>query len=162
MNNKPELATFAAGCFWGVEATFRDIPGVISTSVGYTGGHTTSPTYREVCDHGTGHAEAVRVEYDPMIVTYKELLRAFWEMHDPTTVDRQGPDVGSQYRSAIFYFTPEQQSDAIDSMREEQASGNVSRPIVTQIVPATTFWLAEEYHQQYLEKRGQASCHIRR
>jgi peptide-methionine (S)-S-oxide reductase len=153
-------AIFAAGCFWGVEAAFRQAPGVIDTAVGYTGGHTEDPTYRDVCSDTTGHAEAVYVQFDPEKVTYDQLLDVFWENHDPTTKNRQGPDVGSQYRSAIFYVTPEQKEIAEASKQRQQESGKFSRPIVTEITPASTFWRAEEYHQRYAEKRGMVSCHI--
>ena len=151
-------ATFAAGCFWGVEAAFRRVPGVKSTTVGYEGGTMANPTYKDVCTGRTGHAETVEVEYDPGQVSYPELLKVFWSEHDPTTLNRQGPDVGTQYRSVIFYHTPEQESAARSSMLEE--SKKFSRPIVTQIQPASQFWRAEDYHQQYLEKRGAASCHL--
>lgn len=155
-----QKATFAAGCFWGVEETFRTLRGVTGTSVGYTGGHTENPTYRQVCDGNTGHAEAVRVEFDPSVVTYDELLDVFWKLHDPTQVNRQGPDVGSQYRSAIFYHSPEQKLAAERSLRALDESGEYSRPIATEIVQAGAYYLAEEYHQQYLHKRGLgASCH---
>ncbi len=153
-----EKATFAAGCFWGVEATFRAIPGVVSTQVGYIGGKTDKPTYKEVCTDRTGHAEAVEVTFDPAKVSYGKLLQVFWENHDPTTLNRQGPDWGSQYRSAIFFHSAEQEVVARASMAEAQASRQ--RPIVTQILPAVTFFEAEDYHQQYLEKRGLAHCHI--
>ncbi len=153
-------ATFAAGCFWGVEAAFRQVPGVKQTAVGYTGGQMTSPTYEQVCTDRTGHAEAVEVEYDPAQVSYENLLEVFWANHDPTQLNRQGPDYGSQYRSAIFYHTPEQQAAAEASKQALADSGKLRRPIVTQIVPAAEFYRAEEYHQQYLEKRGQSSCHI--
>jgi len=153
-----EKATFAAGCFWGVEATFRRIPGVISTRVGYTGGTLTNPTYQDVCMDRTGHAEAVEVTYDPALVSYEDLLKVFWENHDPTTLNRQGPDVGTQYRSAVFYHSPEQEATARASKAEVQKSSR--RPIVTEIVPAADFWQAEDYHQKYLEKRGLAHCHI--
>jgi peptide-methionine (S)-S-oxide reductase len=156
-----EKATFAAGCFWGVEAAFRQVKGVKSTAVGYTGGDTKIPTYEEVCTDGTGHAEAVEVEFDPAEASYEQLLAVFWENHDPTQRNRQGPDVGSQYRSAIFHHTPEQQAAAVASKERLQASGQHKRPIATEIVPAAEFYRAEEYHQQYLEKRGLAYCHIR-
>lgn len=157
---KTEKATFAAGCFWGVEETFRQTPGVVSTMVGYTGGTTKDPTYREVCTDTTGHAEAVLVEYDPTRVTYDQLLEIFWANHNPTTLNRQGPDTGSQYRSAIFYHNAEQERAARASMERLEKSGKWKRPIVTQIVPAATFYKAEEYHQQYLAKRGLANCHV--
>ena len=156
-----EKATFGAGCFWGVEAAFRSVKGVVSTQVGYSGGRTADPTYEQVCSGRTGHAEAVEVTYDPTQVSYDELLRVFWENHDPTTPNRQGPDVGEQYRSAIFFHSPEQEAAAKASVASLQAAKRFRRPIVTQIVPAGPFYRAEEYHQQYLEKRGQASCHIR-
>lgn len=155
-------ATFAAGCFWGVEAAFRQVPGVLATTVGYTGGSRANPTYEDVCTDTTGHAEAVEVTYDPSRVSYEQLLEVFWNSHDPTTLNRQGPDVGTQYRSAIFYHTPEQEAAARASKRRLEASGRFPRPIVTEIVPAAAFWRAEEYHQQYLEKRGLASCHLPR
>jgi peptide-methionine (S)-S-oxide reductase len=151
-------ATFAAGCFWGVEEAFRQTPGVTATQVGYTGGHTENPSYREVCSDRTGHAEAVEVEYDPDRVSYEALLETFWSVHDPTTPNRQGPDVGSQYRSAILYHTQEQQAAAEASKRRHDAAGRFRRPIVTEIIPATRFWRAEEYHQQYVAKRG-VGCH---
>jgi len=154
-------ATFAAGCFWGVEATFRQIPGVTSTRVGYIGGRTENPTYRDVCTDGTGHAEAVEVEFDPAVARYDELLKTFWENHDPTQLNRQGPDWGSQYRSAIYFHTPEQATAAHASKDALEKAHRYSKPIVTQIVPAVTFYPAEDYHQQYLEKRGQASCHVK-
>lgn len=154
-------ATFAAGCFWGVEATFRQIPGVTATRVGYTGGNLQNPTYKDVCTDGTGHAEAVEVEYNPARVSYQDLLKVFWENHDPTQLNRQGPDFGSQYRSAIFYHSPEQEQLANASKQELGKSGQYKRPIVTQIVPEATFYEAEDYHQQYLEKRGMAACHIK-
>lgn len=156
-----EKATFAAGCFWGVEATFRQIKGVLSTQVGYTGGDVTNPSYKQVCSDATGHAEAVEVTYDPSQVKYTDLLEVFWENHDPTQVNRQGPDHGSQYRTAIFFHSPEQQKLAEESKRELEASKRFSRPIATHIVPAVAFWRAEEYHQQYLEKRGLSTCHIK-
>jgi len=147
-------ATFAAGCFWGVEAAFRGVDGVVSTTVGYTGGHVEDPTYKTVCAGRTGHAEAVRVIYDPRRVSYEELLEVFWRVHDPTQVDRQGPDVGAQYRSAIFFHTPEQKAAAEASRDALQSSGRYRRPVATDITPAPTFWPAEDYHQRYLEKRG--------
>jgi peptide-methionine (S)-S-oxide reductase len=156
-----EKATFAAGCFWGVEAAFRQLKGVKSTRVGYTGGHADNPTYEQVCTDRTGHAEAVEVEYDPAEISYEQLLNAFWENHDPTQRNRQGPDVGSQYRTAIFYHSPQQEAAATASKEQLSASGRFSRPIATEIVPAGVFYAGEDYHQQYLEKRGLASCHIR-
>jgi peptide-methionine (S)-S-oxide reductase len=156
-----QKATFAAGCFWGVEATFRQMPGVIATRVGYIGGNTENPCYKEVCTDRTGHAEAVEVEFDPAKVRYEDLLRVFWENHDPTQLNRQGPDWGTQYRSAIFFHTPEQQTAALASKESLEKARRYSKPIVTQIVPAVTFFPAEDYHQQYLEKRGMASCHIK-
>src|SRR5690348_17004017 len=142
-------ATFAAGCFWGVEAAFRQVPGVTATRVGYTGGHFPNPTYKDVCNDDTGHAEAVEVEYDPAKVSYEQLLDVFWGEHDPTQLNRQGPDWGSQYRSAIFFHTPEQEAAAKASKEALENSRNLRKPIVTQIVPATTFFQAEDYHQQY-------------
>ncbi|HLG99954.1 MAG TPA: peptide-methionine (S)-S-oxide reductase MsrA [Bryobacteraceae bacterium] len=155
-----EKATFGAGCFWGVEAAFRQINGVASTAVGYMGGTLPSPTYKDVCTDCTGHAEVVQVEFDPARVSYSELLRVFWENHNPTALNRQGPDVGAQYRSVIFYHTPEQETAAEASKHALAASGAYQRPIVTAIEPAQEFWRAEEYHQQYLEKRGLAHCHL--
>ena len=191
-----ETATFAAGCFWGVEHAFRQVKGVVDTAVGYTGGTTAHPTYEQVCRHGTGHAEAVQVTYDPRVVSYEQLLERFWSIHNPTTKDRQGPDVGSQYRSAIFFHTPKQQAEAEaskqalaqrwlsepsevadrqrvrhsaatpivaaapDAVGIRPQSRKFSRPIVTEIVPASTFWRAEEYHQRYFEKNKNAQCHI--
>jgi peptide-methionine (S)-S-oxide reductase len=153
-----ERATFAAGCFWGVEATFRAIPGVLQTAVGYTGGHVPSPTYRQVCGHRTGHAEAVEVWFDPAQVSYAQLLETFWRTHNPTTRHRQGLDFGSQYRSAIFYHGAAQEALAIESRDLEQESRR--RQIVTEITPASAFYRAEEYHQRYLEKHGSASCAV--
>jgi peptide-methionine (S)-S-oxide reductase len=153
-------ATFAAGCFWGVEATFRQLPGVISTRVGYTGGSLADPTYKDVCTDRTGHAEAVEVEYDPAKLSYDKLLDVFWENHDPTQLNRQGPDWGTQYRSAIFFHDSEQEAAAKASKEKLEKSRRYSKPIVTQIVPAVMFYQAEDYHQQYLEKRGLATCHI--
>src|SRR5580693_1111427 len=151
-----EKATFGAGCFWGVEETFRAVPGVTGTSVGYMGGSLKNPSYQDVCTDRTGHAEVVQVEFDPTVISYHDLLNVFWENHDPTTKNRQGPDVGTQYRSAIFFHSPEQEAEAKRS--RDEAQKNFKRPIVTEIVPATNFWRAEEYHQQYLEKRGLSHC----
>lgn len=155
-----EKATFAAGCFWGVEAAFRQVPGVVDAAVGYTGGTTTRPTYEEVCADGTGHAEAVEVEFDPAQVSYEKLLDVFWANHDPTQKNRQGPDVGTQYRSAIFFHSLEQEAAALASKAKLQASGRFRRPIVTEVTPAQTFWRAEEYHQRYFEKRGISHCKV--
>ena len=155
-----ETATFAEGCFWGVEATYRQTPGVKSTEVGYIGGSLERPTYEDVCSGRTGHAEAVQITFDPEQVSYKQLLDVFWSSHDPTQLNRQGPDLGTQYRSAIFYHTPEQCAAAEADKARLEASGVFKRPIATQIVPAGAFWRAEEYHQQYLEKRGLATCRI--
>jgi peptide-methionine (S)-S-oxide reductase len=156
-----EKATFGAGCFWGVEAAFRRVPGVVSTSVGYMGGSFKNPTYQDVCTDSTGHAEAVEVTYDPSKVSYADLLKVFWEIHDPTQLNRQGPDVGTQYRTVIFSNTPEQEAAARASKQSLERSGTYRKPIVTEITPAAEFWPAEEYHQQYLEKRGLGSCHIK-
>lgn len=153
-----EKATFGAGCFWGVEAAYRQIKGVQSTAVGYSGGTAVNPTYEQVCTGRTGHAEVVEVTFDPERVSYETLLDVFWENHDPTTLNRQGPDIGTQYRSAIFFHTPEQEKAARESL--EKAQARFPRPIVTQIEPATPFYLAEDYHQQYLEKRGLSTCRI--
>ncbi len=153
-------ATFAAGCFWGVEAAFRQIDGVTATTVGYSGGNTTNPTYKEVCTDTTGHAEIVQVEYDPDRVSYETLLDLFWSNHDPTQLNRQGPDVGTQYRSAIYYHDDEQKAAAAASKERLESSGRYGRPVVTEITEAQEFYLAEDYHQQYLEKRGLASCTI--
>lgn len=155
-----ELATFGAGCFWGVEAAFRQIPGVIDTAVGYSGGKMENPTYRDVCTDTTGHAEVVQVTFDPSQLSYEQLLNVFWQSHDPTQVNRQGPDFGKQYRTAIFYHSPEQAETARKSKAALDASGKFRKPIATEITPAGTFWRAEEYHQRYLEKRGASSCHI--
>ena len=151
-----ETATFGAGCFWGVEAAFRQIEGVTRTRVGYSGGKLENPTYEDVCSHTTGHAEVVEVTYDPERVSYDQLLDVFWDEHDPTQVNRQGPDIGSNYRSAIFFHEAEQQEAALRSKAREQAASPA--PIVTQIEPAQTFYEAEDYHQQYLEKRGRSTC----
>lgn len=153
-------ATFAAGCFWGVEEAFRQVGGVTSTSVGYTGGTAVNPTYEQVCSGATGHAEAVQVEYDPEIVSYGQLLEVFWGCHDPTTHNRQGPDVGSQYRSAIFFHDEEQEQAARSSKEELDRSGRFPSPIVTEVVPASTYFRAEAYHQQYLATRGRGSCRL--
>lgn len=155
-----EIATFAAGCFWGVEAKFRMIPGVEDAIVGYSGGKTENPTYKEVCTDRTGHAEVVQVTFDPKKVSYETLVEAFWHIHDPTQMNRQGPDVGTQYRTAIFFHTPEQEAIAKKSKAALNASRKFSKPIATEITPAGPFWKAEEYHQRYLEKRGAASCHF--
>jgi peptide methionine sulfoxide reductase msrA/msrB len=154
-----EVATFAAGCFWGVEAKLRAVEGVVDAAVGYTGGKTDKPTYKQVCTDKTGHAEAVRVEYDPTVVTYEQLLEAFWGLHDPTTLNRQGPDVGTQYRSAIFYHTEDQRKAAEAAKERLAKSGKYAGgTVVTQIVPAGEFYRAEEYHQRYLEKQGYKGC----
>ncbi len=156
-----DKATFGGGCFWGVEAAFRNIEGVTGTAVGYMGGTLARPTYRDVCTDMTGHAEVVQIEFDPARVKYEQLLDAFWDLHDPTQLNRQGPDVGTQYRSVIFFHSPAQEATARDSKKRVETSGKFRRPIVTEILPAPEFWRAEEYHQQYLEKRGLASCHIK-
>jgi peptide-methionine (S)-S-oxide reductase len=156
--NIMEKATFAAGCFWGVEEAFRTVKGVVRTTVGYTGGSFEEPSYEDVCTDTTGHAEAVEVEFDPGKVTFEELLGVFWKIHDPTTLNRQGPDIGSQYRSAIFFHTPEQERAALESGKRLRESGAYSRPIVTEVTEATKFYPAEEYHQRYLEKRGIKHC----
>ncbi len=151
-------AAFAAGCFWGVEETFRTIKGVLNTTVGFMGGRTENPTYEQVCSNTTGHAEVVLVEYDPNAVSYRELLAVFWKMHDPTTLNRQGPDVGTQYRSAVFYFSEEQKDEAEAQM--EKAQKDHTRKIVTEIVPAPAFFPAEDYHQRYYQKRGIKGCAV--
>ncbi len=153
-----ETATFAAGCFWGVEAAFRQIEGVTDVKVGYTSGTLKDPSYRDVCTGRTGHAEAVEVTFDPARVSYQQLLDAFWKMHDPTTMNRQGPDVGTQYRSAIFYHSPVQEAVARDS--KEKAQAGFRKPIATELTPASAFYPAEEYHQRYFEKQGISSCHL--
>lgn len=157
---KTGKATFAAGCFWGVEDVFRKMPGVIDTQVGYTGGRTVNPTYQDVCTDTTGHAEAIEITFDPVKVSYGKLLDLFWQMHDPTQVDRQGPDVGTQYRSAIFYHSPEQKDVAEASKTALDKSGKYKKPVATQIVPAMPFYRAEEYHQRYFEKNGGPACHL--
>jgi peptide-methionine (S)-S-oxide reductase len=155
-----EQATFGAGCFWGVEESFRQLPGVAETEVGYLGGRTNNPSYKDVCTDETGHAEVVQVTYDPAKISYEQLLDVFWSAHDPTTLNRQGPDVGTQYRSAIFFHSPEQERVARASKEKAQASCKFRRPVVTEITPASTFYRAEEYHQKYLAKRGVSHCHI--
>jgi peptide-methionine (S)-S-oxide reductase len=155
-----EIATFGAGCFWGVEETFRQVPGVIDTAVGYYNGHTVNPTYKDVCTDETGHAEVVQVTFDPAKVSFEELLNVFWKAHDPTQVNRQGPDFGAQYRTAIFFHSPEQEAAAKKSMAAIAANGKFKRPIATEITAAGPFYRAEEYHQKYLQKRGAPSCHF--
>ncbi len=155
-----EIATFGAGCFWGIEAAFRRVPGVTDAAAGYSGGTLENPTYQDVCTDRTGHAEVVQVTFDPTQVSYEQLLDVFWEIHDPTQLNRQGPDSGKQYRSAIFFHSQEQETASRKSKEKVQASGRFKRPIVTEISRASTFYRAEEYHQRYLEKRGAASCHI--
>ncbi|MGH9487354.1 MAG: peptide-methionine (S)-S-oxide reductase MsrA [Terriglobales bacterium] len=155
-----EKARFAMGCFWGSEAAFRQVPGVAQTTVGYAGGTSANPSYKEVCSDRTGHAESVEVEFDPQAVSYDQLLEVFWENHDPTTLNRQGPDEGSQYRSVIFYLSPEQEKVARASKAALEGSGKLKRAVVTEITAAGPFYRAEEYHQQYLEKNGMAACHM--
>jgi len=155
-----ETAMFGAGCFWGVEAAFRQLKGVQSTAVGYAGGHTENPTYQQVCSGSTNHAEVVLVEFDPQQVSYETLLETFWNCHNPTQLNRQGPDVGTQYRSAIYFANGEQKQSAESSKQQMEESGRYRGPIVTEITPAPKFYRAEDYHQQYLEKRGQASCQL--
>ncbi|BDZ71119.1 peptide-methionine (S)-S-oxide reductase MsrA [Methanobacterium petrolearium] len=157
-NEKVEKATFGAGCFWGVEDAFRKLDGVVETAVGYAGGNFEQPSYQDVCTGVTGHAEVVEVTYNPTIISYSDLLDFFWNIHDPTTRNRQGPDVGAQYRSVIFYHTPEQGKLAHESKKNLDSSGRYPGKIVTEILPAPHFWKAEEYHQQYMEKTGQKSC----
>lgn len=158
-NDPKEVAMFAAGCFWGVQAAFDRVTGVIETSVGYSGGHKAAPTYKEVCSGATGHAEVVRVIFDPSVISYEQLLDVFWECHDPTQVNRQGPDRGTQYRTAIFYTSPGQETAARASKEKRDAAGRHPAPIATEITKAATFWPAEDYHQKYLEKRGLSQCH---
>src|SRR5574341_828365 len=158
--NNLEVATFAAGCFWGVEEVFRKIKGVKSTMVGYTGGRFENPTYEDVCTDETGHAEALQIQYDPKEVSYEQLLKVFWSVHDPTTMNRQGPDIGSQYRSMIAYHTAEQEALAKKLKEDLERSGKFKRKIVTEIVPASTFYNAEDYHQKYYMKRGGGSCYL--
>jgi peptide-methionine (S)-S-oxide reductase len=155
-----EKATFGAGCFWGVEARFQQVPGVVETAVGYEGGTLDNPSYKDVCTDRTGHAEVVELTFDPARVTYRRLVELFFELHDPTQVNRQGPDWGTQYRTVIFFHSPEQERTAREVIAELEAEHRFPRPIATQVVPAQTFWRAEEYHQKYLEKRGAVSCHI--
>ena len=155
-----EIATFGAGCFWGIEAAFRRVPGVLDAAVGYSGGRTENPSYQDVCTDTTGHAEVVQVTFDPEKLSYDQLLNVFWTIHDPTQVNRQGPDYGAQYRTAIFFHSPEQEAAAKKSKQAIEASGKLRRPVATEITPAGPFWRAEEYHQRYLEKRGATSCHI--
>lgn len=157
-----EKATFAAGCFWGVQAAFDELQGVVRTTVGYTGGHTPDPTYKLVCSKTTGHAEAVEIEFDPQRVSYERLVEFFFEIHDPTTLNRQGPDVGEQYRSAVFFHSPEQERTAKAVRDRLAASGRFNSPIVTEITAASTFWPAEEYHQKYVQKTGRGACHTRK
>ena len=160
MEQQTQLATFGAGCFWGVEAAFRRMAGVVVTAVGYSGGHTQNPTYKDVCGGNTGHVEVVQVEFDPALVSFEQLLDVFWENHNPTQRNRQGPDVGSQYRSAIFTHSDEQQAAAEASKQRLDASGKYQSSVATQIEAAREFWVAEDYHQQYLDKRGRSSCSI--
>ena len=155
-----EKATFGAGCFWGVEARFQQVPGVVETAVGYEGGALEKPTYKDVCTDRTGHAEVVEVTFDPQKGSYTALLNLFFELHDPTQVNRQGPDWGRQYRTVIFFHSPEQEAEARETIVRLETSRHYAKPIATQVVPAETFWRAEEYHQKYLEKRGAVSCHI--
>jgi peptide-methionine (S)-S-oxide reductase len=155
-----QTASFAAGCFWGVEARFREVPGVLDAISGYMGGHSDNPNYKQVCSGDTGHAEAVQVTFDDEQVSYSELLDLFFDMHNPTTLNRQGPDFGSQYRSVAFWHDPQQRDLAEQRIRELNASGKWSSPIVTQVVPASRFWRAEEYHQRYFEKNGGGFCHV--
>lgn len=157
---RTEKAIFAAGCFWGVQDYFDKVPGVTKTTVGYTGGHVEKPTYEQVCSHNTGHAEATEIEFDPDKVTYETLVRQFFRMHDPTQINRQGPDIGDNYRSAIFYLSPEQHNTAERVKHELDRSHTFKKPIATEITKADTFWLAEEYHQHYTQKTGAGGCHI--
>ncbi len=153
-----EEATFAAGCFWHVQDAFDKLKGVVETEVGFMGGHTKDPTYKQVCTHTTGHAEVTHLWFDPKVISYEQLVEYFWTMHDPTQVNRQGPDVGDQYRSAIFFYNDEQRRIADESKRRQETSGGFNRPIATLIVPAETFWRAEEYHQKYFQKHGMSAC----
>jgi len=160
MSQATETATFGAGCFWGVEARFREVPGVADAAAGYMGGHLEQPTYKAVCSGETGHAEVVQLRFDPGQVTYRELLARFFDMHNPTTLNRQGPDIGHQYRSVVFYHGPEQERMAREAIADLEAAGRWQQPIVTRVEPAGEFWRAEEYHQRYLEKNGLAACRI--
>ncbi len=155
-----EIAIFGAGCFWGIEAEFRKKEGVLNTSVGYSGGTTKNPTYQDVCSGATGHTEVVRIEFDPVKITYEELVNTFWLIHNPTTLDRQGPDIGSQYRSVIFYFNEDQKEKALESINELEKENKYKDSIVTEIIPAREYYKAEDYHQQYFEKRGMVTCRI--
>jgi len=159
-NSETQKATFGAGCFWGVEVTFATVPGVLDTEVGYEGGQLSEPTYKDVCTDSTGHAEVVELTFDPGQVNYSALLDTFFSLHDPTQLNRQGPDTGTQYRSVIFYHSPEQEAEAKQKIEELTAAKRFAKPIETRVVPAETFWPAEDYHQRYLAKRGLASCHI--
>ena len=155
-----ETATFGAGCFWGVEGAFQELKGVTATAVGYMGGSVKNATYKQVCTDRTGHAEVCQVTFDPAVIRYEKLVEVFFKIHDPTTKNRQGPDAGSQYRSAIFFHTPEQEKTAHAIIEKVQTSGKFKRPVVTEIVPANEFWRAEEYHQKYFKKQGLPSCHV--
>jgi len=155
-----ETATFGAGCFWGVEDTFMQLDGVIKTTVGYLGGNLKNPSYKDVCTGATGHAEVVQIEFDPEIISYQELLDVFWKMHNPTSLNKQGPDIGTQYRSAIFYHSEAQKRMAEQSKSDLNAKGVYNRPIVTEITKTSTFYKAEDYHQKYLQKNGLSSCHL--
>ncbi len=155
-----EQAIFGAGCFWGVEAAFRNLPGVKNTTVGYMGGNSKNPTYEQVCTNRTGHAEVVQIDYDPTIITYEQLLDVFWQIHDPTQRNRQGPDVGSQYRSVIFYNTPHQKRLAEESKKKIQRLRHLNEDVATELCPASTFYIAEQYHQHYFQKQGISNCHI--
>lgn len=159
-NESLQQAMFGAGCFWGVEATFRKVPGVVDAAVGYAGGTTDNPTYKDVCADKTGHAEVVHLTFDPAKVTYEQLLAIFFKMHDPTQLNRQGPDIGDQYRSAVFTYSPAQAAAARDTIDQLTRDGRFKRPIVTRVEAAGTFWRAEDYHQRYLEKRGLDNCHV--
>lgn len=161
MDNTENIATLAGGCFWCLEAVYDELKGVLSVESGYSGGHVLNPTYNQISQGNTGHAEVVRIAFDPNVITYRDLLNIFFTIHDPTTLNRQGPDFGSQYRSAVFYHSPGQQAAAVVSKEKLEKARRFPRPIVTQIVPAATFWPAEEYHQKYFQKHGGGSCHVR-